>query len=193
MQVFRQEGERVILQIEFQFLRTELLNQSFYFTRELLSHVIDCVRTLGLIPFHKIAKPFLQNFNWMDCHDDLPAFESADYLYLRKWKSRFFELDEQAFGEGKSCDIDEAVIVWKGASAAIIDANAESEPKGASVEPYSAFTDEELHHWLVWVDEHGTSFLHAVSEAAFVSDLKDYHLLRPVLLKLKEMYPRTAN
>ena len=74
MQVSWEDCERVILQIEFEFLWTELLNQSFDFTRELFGHVIDCFRTLGLIAFQKIAKPFLQNFNWMDCHDDLPAF-----------------------------------------------------------------------------------------------------------------------
>jgi hypothetical protein len=60
--------------------------------------------------------------------------------------------------------------------------------QGASVEPHSASTDEELHDWLVWADEHGTSFLHAMAEAAFASDLKHYRLLRPVLLNLKKMY-----
>jgi hypothetical protein len=61
--------------------------------------------------------------------------------------------------------------------------------QGASVEPHSASTDEELNDWLVWADEHGTSFLHAMAEAAFLSDLKHYRLLRPVLLNLKKMYP----
>ena len=84
MQVSRKNGERVIPQIDFEFLGPELLDQSFNFPGELSSHRIDCVRNFGLIPFQKIAKPFLQNFNWMDCHDDLPAFESADYLYLRE-------------------------------------------------------------------------------------------------------------
>ena len=60
--------------------------------------------------------------------------------------------------------------------------------QGASVEPHYASTDEELHDWLVWADEHGTSFLHAMAEAAFASDLKHYRLLRPVLLNLKKMY-----
>jgi hypothetical protein len=63
-------------------------------------------------------------------------------------KIDFVELGGRLFGEAKSCDIDEAVIVWNAASAAIIDANAESEPKGANVEPYSAFTDEE--HMTGW-------------------------------------------
>jgi len=84
MQVSRKDGERVIPQIDFEFLSPELLDQSFNFPGELPSHGIDCVRNFGLIPFQEIAKPFLQNFDWMDCHDDLPAFESADYFYLRK-------------------------------------------------------------------------------------------------------------
>lgn len=62
--------------------------------------------------------------------------------------------------------------------------------RNANVELYSAFTDEELHDWLVWAaGEHGTSFLHAIAEAAFVSDLRDYYSLRPTLKKLKRMYP----
>jgi hypothetical protein len=65
--------------------------------------------------------------------------------------------------------------------------------QGASVEPHSASTDEELHDWLVWADEYGTSFLHAIAEAAFASDLKHYRVLRPVLLNLKKMYPRTRD
>jgi hypothetical protein len=64
--------------------------------------------------------------------------------------------------------------------------------QGASVEPHSASTDEELHDWLVWADEHGTSFLHAMAEAAFASDLKHYRLLRPVLLSLRKMYPENS-
>ena len=63
---------------------------------------------------------------------------------------------------------------------------------GANVEPHSASTDNELHDWLVWADEHGTSFLHAIAEAAFASDLKHYRLLRPVLLNLKKMYPENS-
>ena len=62
----------------------------------------------------------------------------------------------------------------------------------ANVELYSAFTDEELHDWLVWAGEHGTSFLHAVAEAAFVSDLRDYYSLRPTLKKLRRMYPENS-
>jgi len=54
---------------------------------------------------------------------------------------------------------------------------------------HSAFTDEELHEWLIWADEKGSSFLRVISEAAFVADSRNYNLLRPVLLKLKAMYP----
>ena len=64
--------------------------------------------------------------------------------------------------------------------------------QGASVEPHSASTDEELHDWLVWANEYGTSFLHAMAEAAFLSDLKHYRLLRPVLRILKKMHPETS-
>jgi hypothetical protein len=64
--------------------------------------------------------------------------------------------------------------------------------QGANVEPHSATTDNELHDWLIWAREHGTSFLHAVAEAAFLSDLKHYRLLRPVLLNLKKMYPENS-
>ena len=55
----------------------------------------------------------------------------------------------------------------------------------------SAYTDPELHDWLIWAEANGTSFLQAIAEAAFVSDLKHYVLLRPTLVKLREMYPET--
>jgi hypothetical protein len=64
--------------------------------------------------------------------------------------------------------------------------------QGASVEPRFASADNELHDWLIWAREHGTSFLHAISEAAFLSDLKHYRMLRPVLLNLKKMYPENS-
>jgi hypothetical protein len=57
------------------------------------------------------------------------------------------------------------------------------------VEPHSATTDNELHDWLASAAEHGTSFLRAIAEAAFLSDLKHYRVLRPVLLNLKKMHP----
>ena len=63
--------------------------------------------------------------------------------------------------------------------------------QGASVEPHSASTDQELHDWLIWAREH-SSFLHAIAEAAFLSDLKHYRLLRPVLLSLRKMYPENS-
>ena len=61
--------------------------------------------------------------------------------------------------------------------------------QGANVEPHSATTDNELHDWLASAAEHGTSFLRAIAEAAFLSDLKHYRVLRPVLLNLKKMHP----
>jgi hypothetical protein len=64
--------------------------------------------------------------------------------------------------------------------------------QGANVEPHSASTDNELHDWLIWAREQGTSFLHAIAEAAFVSDLKHYRLLRPILLSLRKMYPENS-
>ncbi len=62
--------------------------------------------------------------------------------------------------------------------------------QGANVEPRSASSDNELHEWLTWAREHSTSFLNAIAEAAFLSDLKHYRLLRPILLNLKKMYPK---
>ena len=64
--------------------------------------------------------------------------------------------------------------------------------QGANVEPRSASVDNELHDWLASAAEHGTSFLRAIAEAAFLSDVKHYRLLRPVLLNLKKMYPETS-
>jgi hypothetical protein len=58
--------------------------------------------------------------------------------------------------------------------------------------PRSTYTDTELHDWLRWADEHGSSFLRAIAEAAFVADLKHYSLLRPVLLELMKELPKPA-
>jgi len=58
--------------------------------------------------------------------------------------------------------------------------------------PCSAYTDFELHDWLVWVSGNGSSFLLAIAEAALVADLKFYYLLQPVLLELKKESPRSA-
>jgi hypothetical protein len=57
---------------------------------------------------------------------------------------------------------------------------------------WSVYDDPELYDWVRWADQHGSSFLRAIAEAAFVSDLKHYALLRPVLLKLKEDEPRSS-
>jgi len=54
--------------------------------------------------------------------------------------------------------------------------------------PSSAYTDSEMHDWFRWAEQHGSSFLRAVAEAAFVSDLKHYALLRPILLELKTQW-----
>jgi hypothetical protein len=51
-------------------------------------------------------------------------------------------------------------------------------------------TDEELHDWLRWAEENGTSFPRKLAEAAFWADLKEYALLRPVLLGLKETHAK---
>jgi len=56
---------------------------------------------------------------------------------------------------------------------------------------YSVYEDAELYEWLRWAEENGNGFLQTITEAAFVSDLKQYALIRPILLKLREMYPET--
>lgn len=53
----------------------------------------------------------------------------------------------------------------------------------------SVYEDTELLDWLRWAEKDGTIFLRQIADAAFVSDLKDYCLLRPVLVKLKERFP----
>ena len=56
----------------------------------------------------------------------------------------------------------------------------------------SAYTDNELREWLVWLSSANvSSFLRAISEAASLADLKDYALLRPTLVELKQKYPET--
>jgi len=37
--------------------------------------------------------------------------------------------------------------------------------------------------------EERREFFRTIAEAAFLADLKHYHLLRPVLVRLKEMHP----
>jgi len=53
---------------------------------------------------------------------------------------------------------------------------------------YSVYEDGELYDWLRSVEANGPSFL----QAAFIADLKQYGLLRPVLLKLREGGPKLA-
>ena len=62
----------------------------------------------------------------------------------------------------------------------------------ADVTIHSAFTDVELHDWLRWAEENGSSFPKATADAGFIADLKHYNLLRPVLLELKKEWPRPA-
>ena len=50
----------------------------------------------------------------------------------------------------------------------------------------------ELHDWLRWAEENGSSFLRTTAEAALLADLKHYNLLRPVLLELKKEWPKPA-
>jgi hypothetical protein len=56
----------------------------------------------------------------------------------------------------------------------------------------SVYDDVELLDWLRWSHENGPSFLRTIVEAVFTADLKNYNLLRPALLKLKETNPRTG-
>ena len=53
---------------------------------------------------------------------------------------------------------------------------------------FSANTDPDLRDWLRWASESGEapSFVRAVGEAAFLADLENYSLLRPLLLRLKQ-------
>jgi hypothetical protein len=53
-------------------------------------------------------------------------------------------------------------------------------------------TDDELQKWLRWELEEGSSFMRAIAEAALVADLKHYNLLRPFLMRLKEVESRSG-
>ena len=57
--------------------------------------------------------------------------------------------------------------------------------------PCSAYTDRELHSWLVLACDNGSDFLQAIAQAALLADLKHYNLLRPVLLELKRQWPNS--
>ena len=50
--------------------------------------------------------------------------------------------------------------------------------------------DVELHDWLRWAEESGSSFLRTTAEAALIADLEHYNLLRPVLIELKREWPK---
>ena len=55
----------------------------------------------------------------------------------------------------------------------------------------SPHTDPELSEWLCWASEQGKApmFVRSVAEAALISCLPDYDLLRPVLVELKRRNP----
>jgi hypothetical protein len=55
----------------------------------------------------------------------------------------------------------------------------------------SAGTDPELHAWLRWASEWGTTpmFVSKVAYAACLACLPDFEMLRPVLLELKRQHP----
>jgi hypothetical protein len=57
--------------------------------------------------------------------------------------------------------------------------------------PYSANSDPKLTDWLRWATESGDVpvFVKTVAEAASIADLRQYALLRPVLLELNRRYP----
>jgi hypothetical protein len=53
----------------------------------------------------------------------------------------------------------------------------------------SAYTDTELSGWLRFEEKHGSNFMRAIAEAAFLADAASYVLLRPILRKLMELHP----
>ena len=60
---------------------------------------------------------------------------------------------------------------------------------------YSVYTDPELKGWIRWAEESGEvpSFVKTIAEAAFLADLANYALLRPLLLELKRQKPVLSN
>jgi len=50
--------------------------------------------------------------------------------------------------------------------------------------------DPELLEWLAKADMDGGGFLRSIARAALVADADNYPLLRPVILKLREKYPK---
>jgi hypothetical protein len=59
---------------------------------------------------------------------------------------------------------------------------------------YSANTDPDLSDWLRWASESHKvpMFVQTIADAAFHADLRNYELLRPLLLELKRERPRTS-
>ncbi len=49
--------------------------------------------------------------------------------------------------------------------------------------------DEELRDWLRRSFDGGSSFLKAIAAAALLADAPAYAVLRPALLRLKQLYP----
>jgi hypothetical protein len=56
----------------------------------------------------------------------------------------------------------------------------------------SSCTDTELGGWLRFEEEHGSNFMRAIADAAFLAYTPSYVLLRPTLLRLKEANPRAG-
>lgn len=50
--------------------------------------------------------------------------------------------------------------------------------------------DPELLEWLAKADQEGGGFVSGVAGAALVADDENYALIRPLILKLREKYPR---
>jgi len=59
---------------------------------------------------------------------------------------------------------------------------------------FSATNDPELTDWLRWASESHEvpKFVETIADAAYHADLRNYELLRPVLLELKRQRPRTT-
>jgi hypothetical protein len=55
-----------------------------------------------------------------------------------------------------------------------------------------AYTDPELHDWLRWASEWGTTpmFVSKVADAASAACIHDFEMLRPVLVALKRQHPQ---
>ena len=62
-----------------------------------------------------------------------------------------------------------------------------SQPIEGSKMTFSATTDPELRDWIRWASDSGEVpiFVRTIADAASIADLRNYALLRPVLLELK--------